>query len=181
MTDSPNDYSDVPKSSSEGGEEEEIPCVVSTFGMNDCVSKVIFYILILAGAVLYVIGLLMTVGIIVTGNTGPILILVGTFVFLLSGIFKFSFATNFSMIKAPVRLVSFLIMLGAIIFEIIVLSKKSPSLFLKIFAAACLVAATLWYFMTYFKRGHDACLACCLILWGCEKRVEGVGVVKANE
>ena len=119
--------------------------------------KIGYYLTILGGVVLFVLG-------IINMFTGAVaFLIIGSLVAVLSPLWIKSPRNLCIELKNPIRLVSTLLFLGFLTATIITsLLKKDV---LKLIFGVCLAFAGIWYFLSFFKNGQEACIAflktCC--------------------
>ena len=132
--------------------------------------KLGYYLTVLAGVVFFILGIFSLFG------ASVYLLIMGSLLFVLSPLWIKSPKNLCIELKNPIRLVSTLIFLGFLIATI------SSSLIIKndvltIIFGIGLALSGIWYFLSFFKNGQQACIAfiktCCGK--GEEKQQEQVG------
>ena len=72
-------------------------------------------------------------------------------------------------LKNPIRITSLIIFLGCIVFAILCAINDWGSV-IRIVSGVCLAVAGIWYFLSFFQNGQEACINC---LKDCCKKKEG--------
>ena len=145
--------------SQEGEEDTGIFCR----SCSPLVRKIGYWLSFLGGVILFVIGVIN----IITGS--PYFSIVGSVVMLLSPLWVKSPCNLFKELKNPARLVSLLIFVGFLIVNILAVINDW-FLFVKIIIGVLLALSAVWYFLSYFEKGQEACLGC---IKSCCKKGDG--------
>ena len=117
------------------------------------VRKIGYYLTFLAGVIIFVVGIID----LITLSVIPLII--GSLVSLLSPLWIKSPKRCVIDMKNPLRLTSFIFFIGFLVATIVSV-YVIESTFVTIIFGVFLAIAGIWYFLSFFKNGQKACIAC---------------------
>ena len=133
--------------------------------------KIGYYLTFLLGLFLFAIGIINLIGIFFAQTSAAIYLAGGGIIIILNPLWIKNCSQLVADMKKPVRFISSVIYVGCIII-LIISDFIFKSTILTILFSIGTVISGIWYFLSYFEKGQEACIGC-IKSCCCSKKTEG--------
>ena len=121
--------------------------------------KIGYYITFLIGLILFVLGIINSLGLLFMEETSALYLAGGGIIIILNPLWIKSCSKLLEDMKSPVRIVSSILFVGCIAMLIISKYVFNSKLLICIFSAGTALSG-IWYFLSFFENGQAACVQC---------------------